>query len=64
MEQNQVQLILFAEQMAALAATTIAELRALFQGSSTKTTDEILADADATYAKIIENAKVVPPSGK
>lgn len=53
MDPKTLQLILFAEQMAALAAKTIADLRGVLSGSSDKTTDDILADADATYRGII-----------
>lgn len=49
-------LITFAEQIAALAATAVSQVREVIDGSSTQTTDEILADADATYNQIIANA--------
>ena len=57
MNPSTVNLIVFAEQMAALAAQTIMQLKGLLMGSSTQTADQILADADATYAQIIANAK-------
>lgn len=57
-------LIIFAEQLAALLAKTIADIRAVISGANTKATDEILADADATYQQILANAKnpPVPPA--
>lgn len=59
MDPQTLQLVIFAEQMAALAAKTVAELRAVLSGASTKATDDILADADTTYQQIIAAAK--PP---
>lgn len=60
MDPATLQLIVFAEQMAALLAKTIVDLKNVIGGSSTQSVDAILADADATYAKIIENAKNPP----
>ena len=57
MDPKTLQLILFAEQMAALAASTVAQVRAQITGSSTKAVDEVLADADSTYQQIIANAQ-------
>lgn len=57
MNPKTLQLIVFAENMAALAAKTIVDLKNVLTGSSSKTTDEILADADATYQGIIDAAK-------
>lgn len=57
MDPQTVNLIVFIESMAALLAKSIVDLKNLIQGSSTKTADEILADADATYQSIIDNAK-------
>lgn len=54
-------LIVFAEQMAALLAKTIVDLKNVISGSSTQTVDAILADADATYQQIIANAKPPQP---
>lgn len=51
------QLILFAEQMAALSAKTVSDLKNVLTGNSDKTTDDILADADSTYNQIIANAR-------
>jgi hypothetical protein len=62
MNPQTVQLILFAEQLAALAAKTIMELRGVITGASGKTTEEILQDADNTYNQIIANA-TQPPTG-
>jgi hypothetical protein len=39
--------------MVALLAKTIVDLKGVISGSSTKTVDEILADADSTYNSII-----------
>ena len=50
-------LIVFAEQMAALLAKTIVDIKNVLGGSSTQTVDQILADADSTYQNIITNAK-------
>ena len=57
MDQDTVQLVIFAEQMAALLAKTIVDLKHVIGGSNTKTVDEILTDADATYQGIIDAAK-------
>ena len=59
MDPKTVNLVIFAEQMAALLAQTVLDLRNVIQGSSTKAVDDILADADATYQKIIGDAKTV-----
>lgn len=61
MDPKTLQLVLFAESMAALAAKTIADLRGLLSGASGKTADDILTDADNTYAGIIAAAKTPPP---
>ena len=55
-----IQLIVFAEQLAALLAKTVLDLRNVIQGSATQTVDQILADADTTYQKIIDAAKQPP----
>lgn len=57
MDPSTVNLVLFAEQMAALLAKTIFDLKTVLAGSNQKTVDEILADADSTYQQIIVNAK-------
>lgn len=57
MDPNTLNLITFAEQMAALLAKTIIDLKNVISGSSTKAVEDILADADATYQQIISNAK-------
>lgn len=57
MDPNIINLITFAEQMAALAASTVAQIRNLISGSSTQTVDQILSDADTTYQQIITNAQ-------
>jgi hypothetical protein len=62
MDPKTVQLILFAEQMASLAAKTIMDLRTVLSNSNTKTVDEILDDADAMYQQIIADAQNPPPS--
>lgn len=56
MDPNTLNLIVFAEQMAALLAKTIVDLKGVISGSSTQAVDQILADADATYQQIIANA--------
>jgi hypothetical protein len=58
------QLIIFIEQMAALLAKTIVDLKNVIGGSATQTVDQILADADATYQKIIAAAKQPPAGGQ
>lgn len=57
MDPNTVNAILFAEQIAALAAKTIADIASLVKGNSTKSTADIIADADASYQTIINGAK-------
>lgn len=57
MDPKTLQLVLFIEQMVALAAQTVVELRARIEGSATKSVDDVLADADAAYQQIIANAK-------
>lgn len=57
MEPNTINLILFIEQMAALLAKSIVDLKNVIQGSSTATVDSILADADASYQKVIATAQ-------
>ena len=64
MDPATLQLIQFAESMAALAAKTIVDLKNVLSGSSTKAIDDIIADADATYAKVIADATApIPPIG-
>lgn len=57
MDPNTLNIITFAEEMAALVVQTITSLKSLIGGSSTQTTDEILADADTKYQSIIDKAK-------
>jgi hypothetical protein len=57
MDPATVNLIVFAEQMAALLAKTIVDLKNVISGSNTQTVDQILADADATYQGIITAAQ-------
>ncbi len=54
MDPNTVQLVIFAEQMAALLAKTVLDLKNVMSGGSTKPVADILADADATYQSIID----------
>lgn len=54
MDSNTANLIIFAEQMAALLAKTITDIKNVISGSSQQTVDQILTDADATYAEIIK----------
>jgi len=61
MDPNTVNLIVFAEQMAALLAKTIVDLKGVFAGSNTQTVDQILADADTTYQGIIAAATTPKP---
>lgn len=63
MDPNTLNLIVFAEQMAALLAKTIVDLKNVISGSSTQAVDQILADADATYQQIITNAQNPPTGG-
>jgi len=58
MNPNTANLIVFAEQMAALLAKTIADIRSVISGTGDPTA--ILNDADATYQQIIANAKQTP----
>ena len=54
------QLILFIEQLAALVATSVTDLKGVISGASSKSVDQILTDADATYDSIIAAAKTPP----
>ncbi len=49
MDPKTVQLITYVEALAALLAKTVVDLKGVISGSSTKTVDAILDDADATY---------------
>ena len=60
MDPNTIQLIVFAEQMAALLAKTILDLKNVIQGASSQTVTQILDDADATYQEVISAAKNPP----
>lgn len=60
MDPATLQLVLFAESMAALAAKTITDLKNVLSGSSTKAVADILTDADQTYQSIIAAAKTPP----
>lgn len=62
MDPNTINLIIFAEQMAALLAKTIVDLKNVISGASSQTALQILDDADATYQKIIATAKSAPPT--
>ena len=62
MDPKTVNLVIFAEQMAALLAKTVADISAVIKGESQKTADDILADADATYQQIIGQAQAKPQS--
>ena len=57
MDTSTVNLIVFVEQMAALVAQTVSQIKNLITGSGGQTADQILADADATYQTIISQAK-------
>lgn len=57
MNPNTLQLIQFIEQLAALVATSVTDLKSVLSGASTKTVDQILDDADSTYDTIIAQAK-------
>ena len=61
MNPSTVNLIVFIEQMAALLAKSIVDLKGVISGASGQTADQVLLDADATYQQIITNAKT-PPS--
>lgn len=60
MDPATIQLVIFAEQMAALLAKTIVDLKNVISGSSSKAVADILTDADATYQGIIAAAKTPP----
>jgi len=57
MDADTLRLVLFAEQLAVLAAKAVADLRSVLHGSNVKAVSEILDDADATYNDIIAKAK-------
>lgn len=52
MDPKTLQLVLFIEQMVALAAKSVVDLKGVLAGD--KTADEALADADANYQAIID----------
>jgi hypothetical protein len=57
--------ITFAEELAALAAKAVTDIRGVVQGSNVKDVNTLLDDADATYAQVIAKARaagVVPPA--
>lgn len=58
--------LVFVEELIALAAKTVADIRSVIQGSNTQTVDAILEDADAQYKLVIQNAQrpVPPPPGR
>ena len=49
--------ITFYEQLAGLVVKGFVDIKNLLSGSGGQTADQILADADATYQQIIDNAK-------
>lgn len=57
MDPNTVGLILLAEQMAALLAKTIVDIKNVAAGASSQTTAQLLDDADAKFDTIIASAK-------
>ena len=57
MDPKTLQLIIFLEQMAALVAKSIVDLKNVMASGNTQNIDQIIADADATYKAIIEAAK-------
>lgn len=61
MDPNTAGLIVLAEQLAALLAKTIVDIKSVFSSSNTATVDQILADADAQFDQIIANAKAALP---
>ena len=60
MDPKTLQLIIFLEQMAALVAKSIVDLKNVISSGNTQNVDQIIADADATYKAIIEAAKNPP----
>ena len=61
MDPNTVNLIVFAEEMAALLAKTIVDIRNVITNANTQATDQILADADATWNNILAKAQGTTP---
>lgn len=57
MDPKTLNLVLYIEQMAALVAKSVVDLKNVMSGSSTKTAAQVLDDADATYRQIIADAK-------
>lgn len=56
-------LVILAEQLAALLAKTVVDIKSVMSNSHTQTTAQILDDADRTWDQIIANSKgVLPPS--
>ena len=57
MPPDTLKLVVFAEELAVLAARAVADLRSVIVGSNAKDVATILNDADATYNEIITRAK-------
>jgi hypothetical protein len=55
-------LVILAEQLAALLAKTIVDIKGVADGSHSQTTAEILDDADAKWNEIIAASKAALPA--
>lgn len=61
MDPNTLGLIVLAEQLAALLAKTVSDIKSVVAGTHTQTTSQILDDADNKWDEIIANAKDAEP---
>jgi hypothetical protein len=61
MDPNILNLITFLEGLAGIVAKGIVDLKTTISGDSTKTTDQILADADSAYQQVLANSIVPAP---
>lgn len=63
MDPETLALVVLAEQLAALLAKTIVDIKSVVAGANSKPTAELLDDADKTWSEIIVNAKgLLPPT--
>jgi hypothetical protein len=59
MNPSTLNLVVYIEQLAALVAKLVVDLHNVIAPANAQVVDQILADADAEYAKIIAAAKLV-----
>lgn len=61
MDPNTAGLIVLAEELAALLAKTIVDIKGVVSGASSQATSQLLDDADAQWDTIIAKAKAATP---